>query len=487
MSNSIVNEWIETSVDALIGGFERGMGRRHGSFADREAAALSLANALVQRWTGNELVRMAARYGDEVAIAGQRYRRHATGTCRYHTLCGTVEVARDTYRLVGKHNGPTIVPLELEAEILENATPALAVSVVQAFAMMPLRDYEQEMRVAHRKVPSRSTLERIAKRIGDGLRRQLPVIEPILRAEEEIPDQAASISIGIDRTSIPMTEPSPAPIDHVLREYVRRPAPPAVVAYRMSYVATMSVNDEEGESLMSKRISATPEEGPVELMKRLCAELKRVLEQRPKLPIVVVQDGAPELWNLIEEWTPTFGLPIEMKLIDRYHVDERLARVAEVLECDAVGRRQMVDRWRASLDRSDTAIRLICKEIDSRTWGKMPSPRGRLVGIDWPLERPLKISKQNEPIVEDHLRYCRNHKGKIRYATARSRGFPIGSGVTEGACKSVIATRFKRSGQRWLEPGVSACMQVRTLHLNGRLQRGIEILATLHRRGFELN
>jgi hypothetical protein len=482
-----VNEWSEASVDALLDGFERAMGCRQGSFADLETAALSLSNALVRRWTSNELARMTARYGDEVLVAGQRYRRHAPGRCRYHTLCGAVEVERDTYRLVGKHNGPTIVPLELEAELLENATPALAVSVVQAFAMMPLRDYEQEMRVAHRQIPSRSTLERIAKRIGHGLHRQLPVIEPILRSEEAIPKQAASISIGIDRTSIPMAEPSEAPPDHVLKAYVRRPAPPVVVAYRMGYVATVSVNDGEGESLMSTRIGATPEEGPIEMMERLGAELERLLGQQPTLPIVVVQDGAPELWNLIEEWTSNFALPIEMKLIDRYHVEERLAQVAAVVERDAVKRRRLMDRWRASLERSDTAIRRICKDIDTRTWGKLPSPRGRLVGIDWPLERPLKISKKDEPVVEDHLRYCKNHSRKIRYATARSRGFPIGSGVTEGACKSVMAMRFKRSGQRWLEPGVSACMLVRTLHLNGRLERGIGLFATFRRRGFELD
>jgi hypothetical protein len=68
-----------------------------------------------------------------------------------------------------------------------------------------------------------------------------------------------------------------------------------------------------------------------------------------------------------------------------------------------------------------------------------------------------------------HVAYFENNAPKIRYATARKRGFPIGSGVTEGACKSVIAVRFKRSGQRWFEPGVSACLHLRTMHLNQRL------------------
>src|SRR5207237_1351804 len=85
------------------------------------------------------------------------YRRHATGVRRYHTLCGAVEVRRDSYRRVGVHNGPTVVPLEVAAGIVENATPALAASVLEGFAMMPLRDYEGEMRAAHRVVPSRTS------------------------------------------------------------------------------------------------------------------------------------------------------------------------------------------------------------------------------------------------------------------------------------------------------------------------------------------
>jgi hypothetical protein len=466
------------------------MSKWAGPFAERETVALELANTIAQRWTRRELARMAARYPDEVRVDGQHYRRHAAGTVRYHTLCGSVEIRRDTYRLVGVHNGPTVVPLELEAGILENATPALARSALQAFAMMPLRDYEDEMRAAHRRVPSRSTLERISKRVGKDLHEQLPVIEPVIRAEEEVPEQAASISVGIDRTTIPMAEPvlHPASRCRRKRKYQRKPPAPVIVAYRMGYAATVSVNDERGESITSKRISATAEEGPIEMMERLGAELERLLEQRPKLPIVIVQDGAPELWNLVEEWFANFNIPIELKLIDRYHLFERLAEVAEVLEREQSARWRLLEEWRASLDRSDNAIRRICKYIDNRTWGPMPRRRFPYgYGIDWPLERPLKVSKDGATIVEDHLKYIGNHWDNMRYASARKRGFPIGSGPTEGACKSIFAARLKRSGQRWSEPGASACLQLRTLYLNGRLGRALELYTDIPRRELTWN
>ena len=153
----------------LVDDFTTAMAAVTGSFEVREAKALELSNELVRRWIERDLQSMAQQFDDEVSVEGQRYRRHDAGARRYHTLCGTVVVQRDSYRLVGIHNGPTVVPLELQAGLLENATPALAFSITQGFAERPLRHYELEMHAAHRHTPSRSTLERIGKRVGDAI------------------------------------------------------------------------------------------------------------------------------------------------------------------------------------------------------------------------------------------------------------------------------------------------------------------------------
>ena len=42
--------------------------------------------------------------------------------------------------------------------------------------------------------------------------------------------------------------------------------------------------------------------------------------------------------------------------------------------------------------------------------------------------------------------------------------------MTEGACKSVVTARLKRSGQRWSERGLSGCLTVRALLLSERLR-----------------
>jgi hypothetical protein len=461
----------KTRVAALADQFRDVLWESGGAFGELESRALQLANELVRHFLQASLDKMAARYGDEVLVDGQRYRKHAGGSRRYHTLCGSVAVRRDSYRLVGKHNGPTVIPLELEAGIVENATPALGASVLQAFATMPLRHYEDEMRAAHRQIPSRSTLERIAKRTGEAIRQELPVIEPLVRSRERVPRHAHSISIGLDRTTIPMAEAYYSEREPKTRSHVRKRPPLMRVAFRMAYVATVAVNDKRGDTITSTRIAATANEGATEMMERLGAELEHLLRQRPRLPVVVIQDGAPELWSLVEEWLEQFKIRPAMKLIDRYHVDERLAQAAECVERDRGARGALLERWRRTLGRSDRGIRTICEQLDERLYEPLrDDPDG------WPISRRPKIVGENARIAEGHHDYFRRHTSKICYATARKRGYPIGSGVTEGACKSVVAARFKRSGQRWFESGASPCLQLRTLHLNERLAPTLQLL-----------
>jgi hypothetical protein len=260
----------------------------------------------------------------------------------------------------------------------------------------------------------------------------------------------------------------------------------------MAYVATVAINDEHGNSLTSRRIAATAEEGPNEMMERLGAELRHIIEAR-QLPVVIVQDGAPELWNLVEEWFATYRIPVAMKLVDRYHVDERLAEIAELIEPDEHERILLRLRWRNLLDRTDLAMSRICNEIDNRVRGprpKRPKRPKRDLNSDpdpfagWPLddpERPLLVTPSKARVIDEHITYYEHQDGRLRYATALKRGFPIGSGVTEGACKSVIACRLKRSGQRWFETGASACLHMRTLYLNERLSKSFEIFLDLRR------
>ena len=54
----------------------------------------------------------------------------------------------------------------------------------------------------------------------------------------------------------------------------------------------------------------------------------------------------------------------------------------------------------------------------------------------------------------------------MNYARYRKNGLPIGSGITEAACKTVFTQRFKRSGMKWTKVGGHPILQLRTVVLS---------------------
>jgi len=422
-------------------------------FSEYESTALVVANEITREILGERLRRIEEEFTDEVVLRGKRYRRHESGSVAYHSLCGALEVERYSYRLVGKRNGPTIIPLELRAGIVERATPAFAYAVAQGFAKMPSRHFEEEMRAMYRQPPSRSSLERLGKYIGGAASQDAVKIETHLRKKERLPKGAHAISVGIDRTTVPMIEErSPAQPPSSRRKtrhkpYVRQPPHPFDVVYRMAYVGTVSIVDANCEALVTRRYAATAEEGPDELISRVMADVLRAREQNSALPIVVVQDGAPELWGLMWEAFRRARIEKYEQVIDRFHVNERLATVLLEIEKDEALRRQHYDRWQQLLDVKYNGIDLIRREIALYSH----QAKGKAKEVCWA-----------------NWSYISGHERRMRYSLLRRRHLPVASSITEGACKSLVTTRTKGSGQRWYHDGLNAVLTLRAIHQSDR-------------------
>ena len=67
--------------------------------------------------------------------------------------------------------------------------------------------------------------------------------------------------------------------------------------------------------------------------------------------------------------------------------------------------------------------------------------------------------------VESALTYFRNQNkgGRLSYAELVEKPIPIGSGVTEAACKVLVKQRLCGSGMRWKERGAAAVLSLRCL------------------------
>jgi hypothetical protein len=439
-----------------------------GSFADYEKAMLEIAHEVVRRRLEKKLQSIADGLAGRIAIEHTddwhgtregrvfRYRRHCPGTATYHSLVGPLRVKRYTYRECGL--GSTYVALELAAGVIERMTPALAHSVAIGYAFMPPRTCEQMMLASGLRPPSRSTFDRAARDLGAYAASCNGEIEPLVRANELIDACARSIVLGLDRTAVPMRggergTHDASMYDGGLRNSRPKPRKRAEIAgpvsWRMDYVGTVALLDGDG-SLLSTRKYRLPGEADAEkIVERMMADVRHALVQRPQLTISIVQDGAPELWRvvvgalaeepLVSSWTET---------LDWYHLDERLGKCMDL--CTAPSERESQrKRWHAQLLESDTGVRRVVRSLRRQV-------------------RQLPAAAAEE--LTGHIAYIVRNQHRAVYASRRRDGAPIGSGITEGACKSLVGARAKRSGQRWSQRGLTAALHLRAIHDSGRFE-----------------
>lgn len=460
MPESIANDNHDAEA-ALAAAFSRVLTSRvgsRGSFAERESEALRLSNEVVR----GDLVRALERtveeqeQHDELMIDGERYHRHRDGSARYHSLVGPLDVRRPTYRKSGERNGPTAVPLELAAGLVESATPAMAVRVAHGHGESGSRALERQLLASGRLPPSRSTLESIGKRVGSAFAEDARAIVAVVRRAEKLPTGTRVLQLGLDRTAVPMEEDAPAgtaPKERA-KPRVRATPKPVVVAYRMAYIATLAFVDGDREVLRTLKYSATADDGPEEILRAMMLDLRHALRQDRTLRVLVVQDAAPEMWNRMRESLAAEpSVTTHDELIDHYHAMEHLHAAAQAIDDDT---NVIMDRWRAMLATRDDAIDEIHDEVIHEL-GQGYRPERRMV-------------------LEEEDVYLTNNKNRLRYASLRRSGCPIGSGPTEGAAKSVVACRCKRSGQRWRPQGLRSALACRDALLNDRIHHGLRAL-----------
>ena len=136
--------------------------------------------------------------------------------------------------------------------------------------------------------------------------------------------------------------------------------------------------------------------------------------------------------------------------IDFYHASEHLSHLAEAIHgktSEAAKRWYM--KYRHILKNERLGVSKVIRSAEyysgSRKYGKT-------------------VKKE----IQRHLGYFKNHKKFMQYATYAEKGWPIGSGVIEAACKSVVKQRMCRSGQRWSIKGGQAVLNLRSIAKSDR-------------------
>src|SRR5918912_168563 len=241
---------------------------------------------------------------------------------------------------------------------------------------------------------------------------------------------------------------------------VRRAKPPSGPAgYQEVGCATVSYYDRHGERLCTRRMARMPEPHKATLKRQLTAEVMEALIQRPDLQVVKVADGAPDKWSYLGE-----TLPFGVEVLDCYHATEHLGAALGAAYGEGTPSYQ---------ERVET-LRTVLRD----------DPQGvdKVIGA---LER-LSMRYPRRQAIHKALAYFREHRHRMRYADLQARNLPIGSGVVEAACKTLVSQRLKRAGMRWRTAGGQAILTFRALCQSARFERAWLLLVQRYQRRVSL-
>ena len=284
-------------------------------------------------------------------------------------------------------------------------------------------------------------------------------VETTLIDRFELPAEARSVSVSLDRVAMPMEEPRARPKGRPQKGAAKRPVS---FVYRMAYCGTVTLHDVEGQALHTIRYGRMPKSDAKALSESLAADVASLRAKRPSLKVCILTDGAPELHSLLDIALAAALPNVTInRLVDFWHLVEKLGQAAVLIHGAAEGR-HVLGRWKLSLLNSRHAIGHIIQALQSSGWAFTRVGDARPVG--------------------DVLRYLRNHRERMGYSAARALGLPIGSGNVEATCKSLVSLRFRRPGARWKEESGQHVLDLRALALSDRFHDAVALtLAPLQR------
>jgi hypothetical protein len=403
---------------------------------------------------------------DEVTVDGIPYRRSLESTETYLSAAGPVTVPRHLYRPAGR-SSKSLCPLELRAGIVGGLwTPRAARQGAFVMAHLTPREGAALFAELGGMQPSVSTLDRLPQVLSTRWEAKRAAWDDALRSGETVPEAAAVLAVSLDGVMTPMTTPAPE----------AEPEPAAAASattrnYREAGCGTVTLYTDEGERLSTVRYGRMPEHKKATLCGQLETECQSILALRPDLKVVKLADGAEENWRFLD--VLALGLTAaelarveQVSIVDFYHAAEHLKQA-----CDAIWGAESVQS-KAEFAR----LRTLLKEDD----------KGVDKVIDRLRYRASRTRGRQRERLEKELTYFRNQRSRMRYAQYRRDNLPIGSGIVEAACKTLVTQRLKRAGMRWSMEGGQAILTLRGVIQSERWERAWTLLRSDFRKPVSL-
>ena len=364
--------------------------------------------------------RLACDCGGEARFAGRRAKT-------FTTALGDLTLERSWYHCDGCGHGfsPRDRALGMDDTVL---SPAVVRMVGRAAARVSFAGSSDLLRGLAGLAVSPKTVERHAEALGH------EIAADEVRIVEPEPCDAPTLYLGLDGTGVPAR---PGEVEGRAGKQVDGSA--RTREAKLAVVWSAQTTDKQGrpvrdpgsatwnaaiESIASRDTDSEP-----------AAFARRVLRETERRGFataarrVILGDGAAWIWNFADEHVPD-----AIQIVDIFHAKGHLFEVAK-------------------------AVYGIASEIGAQ-WARMRREEldeGRIDAVI----AALKSHAVRHEEARRNVEYFSNNRKRMTYPTFRAMGLCVASGVVEGGCKNIVASRLKQGGMRWTVAGANAIIALR--------------------------
>jgi hypothetical protein len=351
--------------------------------------------------------------GSHIQLANTKYYSCGKRAQVYETSFGPVEVERYVYQ--NSQGGKTFCPLENDARMILNSTPKYAMMVSSKMVEMAAPAVQRDLRDNHGRSISTNYIKKISDTVGTFAQEKEKIwsyVDPI-----EVEEEVETLSLGIDGTCMFLMNGG---------------------GWREAMVASISMYNKEGERLHTILLGAAPQYGKEDFYARVDAEWQKAKARYPNAQTQGLADGAACNWIWLNERT-------DIQVLDFYHLSEYVKKASAAIfkPSEVADKNEWEHFWLHRIKHSNNGVPELIQELETH------------------ISKPKQVDNESLRRV---LEYLKNQAPGTLYLNELNAKRPIGSGITETACKTLIKARMCQSGMRWKQEGASNIIAIRSLH-----------------------
>lgn len=368
------------------------------SFLESEDRIMETVNAVGREMTAQSLQAHDV-FTDRIVLGNIIAYSKGISNEVYQSPYGPVEIPRHVFQT--SQGGKVIIPLEISAKTIDKTTPKFAKQVSSKYTKMSARELVEDLEQNHGRSVSAAYLQDVVSSVGAEIESSMSdgqwEIKPSCN-----PEDVHAISCGLDGAMMPTRKDG----------------------WREAMTGTVTYYDREGKRLETIYTAAAPEYGKELFAQRFINLVIDAKKHSPGTKVIGLADGARWNWGILDDVT-------DEQFLDFYHVTEYLAKAAEAMfPDDEEAQKEWMTKSCHRLKHFKGAAKRLLNDMQAY--------------LD-----DMKYATKRKKALTSVVSYFTSGYRKMQYYKNTINNLPIGSGVTEAACKVIVKQRMCKSGSRW--------------------------------------